>query len=282
MNNRIAIGLAAVVLAAVGFLLYRGVSEPAAKPAIEMPTEPPAPAHPWPDAELQGSPVKSAVITPGKGASPTEDQVVEASWKGWVLATEVAFADAPPKKFLLSKSPAVKGVNQALATMKPGETRLLQLPSDLAYGQTGSPPAVPRDAEVMMLVTLHTVEEAMEAPEKPSDAATTQAIDGVQYAVLAEGSGAEAKAGDKVKLHFSMFLADGTLIDSTLSRFSPVAITIGRGDVFAGLDRSVPGMKVGEKRKLVVPPELGAGKEARGPIPANSTLIFEVQLVSIE
>lgn len=282
MDNRIAIGLGVVALAAVGFLIWSGVSEPATKQPIPIPTEAPAPKHPWPDAELEGTELKSATVSPGKGETPRSDQLVEVSWKGWLVDTEIQFADIQPRRFVLSESDAVPGVNAALAQMRPGETRLLQLPPALAYGQTGDPPLVPRDAEVMMLVTLHGVEDVVEAPEAPAEATADQEDGALKYAILKPGTGAMPKQGDTVSIHVSTFLEGGKRLDSTYTRHAPIDVVVGKGQLFAGLDQGLVKMKVGEKRKLVIPPELAAGEKGRGPIPPNATLVLEVELLGIE
>jgi len=98
---------------------------------------------------------------------------------------------------------------------------------------------------------------------------------------LAEGSGAEAKNGDIISVHYTGTLQDGTKFDSSLDRGEPFTFTLGQGNVIQGWEMGILGMKVGEKRKLTIPPNLAYGNNAVGPIPANSTLFFEVELLSI-
>jgi FKBP-type peptidyl-prolyl cis-trans isomerase len=99
---------------------------------------------------------------------------------------------------------------------------------------------------------------------------------------LVVGKGAEAKVGDTVSVHYTGTLNDGTKFDSSKDRNQPFTFTIGRGMVIKGWDQGVPGMKVGGKRKLVIPPELAYGPRAMGKIPANSTLNFEIELLDIK
>ena len=118
-------------------------------------------------------------------------------------------------------------------------------------------------------------------PPTPSVSAITTA-DGLVYEDLQVGTGATAVAGDTVSVNYTGWLADGTKFDSSLDRGQTFDFTLGGGSVIAGWDEGVVGMKVGGIRLLVIPPSLGYGATANGPIPANSTLTFEVQLVSIQ
>lgn len=95
------------------------------------------------------------------------------------------------------------------------------------------------------------------------------------------GTGAEAKTGDTVTVHYVGKLTDGTTFDSSVDRGEPFTFTLGAGQVIRGWDEGLVGMKVGGTRMLTISPEFGYGANAVGPIPANSTLIFEVQLISV-
>ena len=105
---------------------------------------------------------------------------------------------------------------------------------------------------------------------------------GLQYQDIIVGSGTEAKSGHKVKVHYVGTLTDGTKFDSSVDRGQPFEFDLGTGSVIKGWDEGVAGMKIGGKRKLVIPPDLGYGSRAIGKIPANSTLIFEVNLLEVK
>ena len=99
---------------------------------------------------------------------------------------------------------------------------------------------------------------------------------------IEEGAGAQAETGDVITVHYTGVLEDGTKFDSSYDRGEPITIQIGAGQVIQGWELGIPGMRIGEKRKLTIPSELAYGAQGRPGIPPNATLIFEVELVSIE
>ncbi len=99
---------------------------------------------------------------------------------------------------------------------------------------------------------------------------------------IQEGTGAEARAGDRVEVHYTGWLTSGQKFDSSRDRGEPFSFKLGAGQVIKGWDQGVAGMKVGGKRKLTIPPELGYGARGAGNvIPPNATLVFEVELLAV-
>lgn len=97
------------------------------------------------------------------------------------------------------------------------------------------------------------------------------------------GQGAEAVKYSIVTVNYTGWLEDGTKFDSSLnSGREPLRFTLGAGQMIQGFDQGIPGMKVGGKRKLTIPPNLGYGSQDKGIIPPNSTLIFELDLLIVE
>lgn len=126
---------------------------------------------------------------------------------------------------------------------------------------------------------------APKAPAKPTKVAAGKFVktrSGLKFAILRPGKGPAVKAQQRVDVHYTGWLTSGKKFDSSLAGGQPFQFQVGAGDVIPGWDEGVKGMKVGEKRQLVVPPKLGYGEDGAGDdIPPNSTLIFEVELLRI-
>lgn len=119
----------------------------------------------------------------------------------------------------------------------------------------------------------------------PSDVSSLPAQSspsGLTWYVLQEGAGPVAQRGQTVDVHYTGWLTDGTKFDSSHDRGEPIRFPLGMGKVIKGWDEAVSGMKVGERRQLRIPPELGYGaRGAGGVIPPGATLLFDVELVAI-
>lgn len=129
--------------------------------------------------------------------------------------------------------------------------------------------------------TAQTTETTETAGTQTAETATTSEIKvDIQDEVV--GTGTEATNGKSITVHYTGTLKDGTKFDSSVDRKEPFTFTLGAGQVIKGWEQGILGMKKGGKRKLTIPPELAYGANAVGAIPANSTLIFDVELLEVK
>lgn len=169
-----------------------------------------------------------------------------------------------PFEFILGSTGVIEGWNQGLLGMKAGETRTLTVPPDQAYGEEGSPPNIPPNATLTFEVKVLTIGPCP----------------GLVIEDLEIGTGTEAGEGNAVSVDYTVWSDNGTQLDST-GMGAPLVFTVGQGEVIKGLDQGIVGMRVGDQRQLIIPPDLGYGDEAFKDLPANSNLKCEVELLAV-
>lgn len=110
----------------------------------------------------------------------------------------------------------------------------------------------------------------------------TTTTSGLQFVEVQPGAGDEATSGHRVTVHYTGWLQDGTKFDSSRDRGDPFSFKLGAGQVIRGWDEGVAGMRVGGRRRLIIPSSLGYGDRGTGPIPGGATLIFAVELIGVD
>jgi FKBP-type peptidyl-prolyl cis-trans isomerase len=123
---------------------------------------------------------------------------------------------------------------------------------------------------------------AMSAAQAPATSPKAESVTTLKIEELQKGTGAAAQAGQTVTVHYTGWLTNGTKFDSSLDRKQPFKFKLGAGQVIPGWDQGVAGMQVGGKRRLTIPSTLAYGSRGVGPIPPDSTLVFEVELLGLD
>ena len=259
-----------------------GQAIPTTGPAIAPPTT--APAHPpMPDLDAfefrtTSSGLKIYDHALGEGEDVTSNAFIEFRFKAWLDDGTWwrGTPDTGPGAKLPVTGTRFVGWSEGVRGMKPGGRRLLVIPPELGFGEGGAP-GIPGNSTIVMDVELVSIVVQM-TPTKPSD--LTQTPTGLKYADLKVGDGPSPRPDSLVTVHFSGWLEDGTVFDSSVVRGDPSSAPLNQ--VIDGWQEGLLTMKVGGKRKLIVPPNLGFGERGARLVPPNSTLIYEVELLSVQ
>jgi peptidylprolyl isomerase len=225
-------------------------------------------------------------INKGDGAEATKNSTVSNNFTIWVK-TENGYnyidqsTAGSPMSFVLGRGDTVfPGWEEGVEGMQVGGKRLLVIPPDLALGAQGNG-VIPADSTLVMEIELTDLKEPRVAT-KVDEKDFTTTTSGLKYYDLTTGTGESPKTGQTVVVDYTGWLTDGTQFDSSIDRGEPISFVLGEGNVIPGWDEALATMKVGGKRQLVIPPELGYGDQGSGTIPPGATLIFEVELKEIK
>ncbi|MBX3015314.1 MAG: FKBP-type peptidyl-prolyl cis-trans isomerase [Caldilineaceae bacterium] len=189
-----------------------------------------------------------------------------------------------PIQFPLGAGRVIAGWDEGIALMKKGGKAVLTIPAELGYGAQGAGGVIPPNATLLFEVELVDIlAGAPVAPTPVAEADYQTTATGLKYYDFVVGGGAAPQKGKTVVVHYTGWLVNGKKFDSSLDRGEPFGFAIGVGQVIQGWDEGVATMKIGGKRQLVIPAQLGYGaRGAGGVIPPNATLVFEVELLGIQ
>jgi peptidylprolyl isomerase len=225
--------------------------------------------------------VEYAILVEGSGDPIKRNDLVTFTfnaWRGDGVMFDSSDQAGRPAQFTLGSS-GLAGLDEGMVGMLVGEKRQIRIPPEMAYGEEGAGEVIPPNDTIIFEIELL---EVVPSPELTLADEFITTDSGLEYAILQEGEGEGAIAGDGVSVHYSGYLEDGTLFDSSLQRGQPFIFVLGQGSVIPGWDEGLVGMKKGEKRQLRIPANLAYGEAGSPPaIPANATLIFDVEMIEI-
>lgn len=257
----------------------------------------PATAPPAPEPGFTGTPVATATLPGGiviedfvigQGELAVVGSEVSVHYTG-TLDDGTVFDSSRkrnrPFTFPIGEGKVIKGWDQGVPGMKVGGKRRLTVPAELAYGSRKKG-KIPADSRLTFTIEL--VEAMAPLPDAKGDEVfagepvqRTELEGGLVIEEYAAGEGRVAADGDKVYVHYTGKLDDGTVFDSSVPRKKPIGFVLGKHNVIDGWDKGIVGMKVGGLRRLIIPAELAYGARAKGKIPANSRLTFTVELMAV-
>ena len=241
--------------------------------------------------------------TLGTGREAKADELVSIHFKGWMVPEGDSidlFSDwslnedlkmrslgdskvrNQPVKYVLNTQSFIKGTDEGIVGMKVGGVRTMIIPASLAYGEAGVG-FIPPNTNLKVTVELLEVKDRIVAKMWEVDPGLFKTTEsGLKYAIIETGEGPMAEAGKLVTVHYSGYLENGTMFDSSVERDEPISFPVGQGQVIPGWDEGLQLLNKGSKARFVIPPQLGYGEMQMEKIPANSTLVFDVELVDVQ
>ncbi len=238
------------------------------------------------DTITTASGLQYIIVQKGKGKAPKQGSMVKVDYTGYLLDGKIfdsSIKRNQPIEFELGVGQVIKGWDEGLLLMSAGTKLRLIIPYTLAYGEAGRPPQIPAKSTLIFDVELRSFKEPIKVEQydvKGKDTLTTAS--GLKYIIVQKGRGLQAMKSAKVKVHYSGYLLDGTMFDSSMKRSKPIEFTLGVGQVIKGWDEGIQLMAIGDKLRLIVPYGLAYGEAGHPPvIPAKATLVFDVELVSV-
>ena len=225
------------------------------------------------------------IYNPGTGDFPSSGDKVLVHYTGKLLDGTVfdsSIERNQPFNFEIGSGQVIKGWDEGIALLKKGGQATLIIPPALGYGsrEMGK---IPANSVLLFDVTLIDIQKGINIKPYDTSGKTVMTTNsGLNYYIIENGNGEKAIPGRNVKINYTGYLQDGKMFDSTIKKGQLFKFNLGSGAIMRGLDEGVALMRIGDKVRFILPPELGFGDKENAVIPANSTLVFDVELVEIE
>lgn len=227
--------------------------------------------------------LKYKITKHGEGELPSRGDTVVLHYTGKLENGDIfdsSYHRNQPFSFELGAGRVIKGWDEGVALLHVGDKATFVIPPEIGYGSRNMG-SIPANSTLIFDVELLEIKPQPKIEEFNIAGLEINTTDsGLQYYIVEPGTGDSPSNGSYVSVHYTGYLqSDNSMFDSSIKRNQPFRFPLGAGRVIKGWDEGVALMKIGAKYRFIIPAELGYGNRATGPIPAGSTLIFDVELL---
>ncbi len=226
------------------------------------------------------------LLESGDGEELKEEMIIDMHYTGYLDKTRQPVFDSSydrgePVSFILGRKMVIPGWEEALPGLRVGDRVRMWVPYEMAYGTQGRGPIPPETDLIfdMELLDARPVPSPDPFPTEGKDTIRTES--GLQYILVDESDEDMPPAGSVITVHYTGYLSDGRLFDSSVQRSEPLRFVLGSDQVIRGWDEAFTMLPKGTKARLIVPPHLAYGDRGSGPIPPGETLIFDVEVIDV-
>ncbi len=229
-----------------------------------------------------------AILKHGKGIKAEAGDKVSVHYVGKLMNDTIfdsSYKRGTPITFPLGEGRVIKGWDEGIALLNEGDSAIFIIPPQLGYGNRSTGP-IPANSTLKFTVSLVKVEKApVITPFDTKGKDTITLESGLKMIIVkpADKNAIKPEGGDNVTVHYTGYLEDGKIFDSSVRRNEPISFAVGTGRVIKGWDEGLLLMATGEKARLIIPYTLAYGENGRPPvIPARANLIFDVELINVQ
>lgn len=229
--------------------------------------------------------VEYAIVKAGEGLKLEPGLNIKVHYNGYLedgTLFDSSFERGQPIEFVLGRGMVIPGWEQGLAQLSVGDRARIWIPYLLAYGERGRGPIPPSSNLIFDVEVVDAIRPEVPKPFEIEGKLVQKTESGLSIIMVSEGAGPKPQPGMTLVVHYSGYLENGTLFDSSVQRGEPIRFVLGANQVLAGWDEGLALLSKGAKARLIIPPHLGYGDREIGPIPASSTLIFDVELIDFQ